>query len=366
MSSGRIHPAAWWLWALGLAVAALRVTNPVVLLLLAGVVVVVGAVGAEGPEARRTLRAAMVLAAVVLVARVLLQLSFGHRTGDGHVLLSLPSVPMPSWAAGITIGGPVTAESVLAALATGLRLAVVLLCFGAANVLGPARRLLRSLPPVAHEAAVALTVAVCFVPELTASLARVREARLLRGRPTSGLAGLRGMAVPVLEDALDRSIALAASMGARGFGRRGPARSRARSRAGLLVALLGSALVLVGGYGSLAGEVPAPIPMLIVGLLLLVAASLLSARQAIRTRHRPDGFGWAAVLVAGSGWAAAILLDLAGRIDPTATTWSASPLAWPTVSPLALLASLLASAPGLLLASAPSPARRAASVEVPA
>ena len=36
-----LHPAAWWLWGLGLATAASRTTNPVVLLLVIGVCIVV-------------------------------------------------------------------------------------------------------------------------------------------------------------------------------------------------------------------------------------------------------------------------------------------------------------------------------------
>ena len=36
-----LHPAAWWLWGLGLATAASRTTNPMVLLLIIGVCILV-------------------------------------------------------------------------------------------------------------------------------------------------------------------------------------------------------------------------------------------------------------------------------------------------------------------------------------
>ncbi len=40
----RLHPGAWWLWALGLATAASRTTNPLLLLLIIAVASLVVAV----------------------------------------------------------------------------------------------------------------------------------------------------------------------------------------------------------------------------------------------------------------------------------------------------------------------------------
>ncbi len=59
----------------------------------------------------------------------------------------------------------------------GLRLAVVLICFGAANSLASPYRLLRCLPSVLYEAGVAVTVSLAFAPEV------VRRSRRAR-RPT--------------------------------------------------------------------------------------------------------------------------------------------------------------------------------------
>ena len=155
----------------------------------------------------------------MIVIRVVLQIVFGNRL-PGHVIVTLPQVPLPSWAQGVSIGGPVTVEAVLGAAVEGMRLAVILVCFGAANSLANPYRLLRCLPAVLYEAGVAVTVSLAFVPEVVIALAAVRDARRLRGRPVRGVAGLRGMAVPVLESALDRSLQLASSMDARGYGRR--------------------------------------------------------------------------------------------------------------------------------------------------
>src|SRR5205085_5619596 len=122
------------------------------------------------------------------------------------------------WAAGVTLGGPVTLESLAAGFVEGLQLAVLLACVGAANSLASPYRLLRSMPAVLYELGVAVTVALSFAPQAVVSVQVVREARRLRGRPSSGLRGMRGLAVPVLETALERSLVLAASMDRRGFG----------------------------------------------------------------------------------------------------------------------------------------------------
>ena len=217
--SRTLHPAAWWLWAATMGVAAVRTTNPMLLAFIAVVVVFVVAARRSAAPWSRSLAVFFRLGLIVIVIRVVVQVVFGYRL-PGHVLFTLPHVPLPGWAAGVSIGGPVTLESVLQAAVDGLRLAVILLCFGAANSLASPYRLLRCLPTVLYEAGVAVTVALTFAPELVITIGSIRDARRLRGRPTRGIAGLRGLAIPVLEGALDRSLQLAASMDARGYGRR--------------------------------------------------------------------------------------------------------------------------------------------------
>ena len=147
------------------------------------------------------------LGVVVIVIRVAIEILFGQRV-PGNVLFTLPRVPLPSWAAAVSIGGPVTVESILNSFVLGLQFAVILLCFGAANSLASPYRLLRSLPAVLYETGVVVTVALAFTPELVQSIGDVRQARRQRGIPTKGVRGMRGVAVPVLESALDRSLAV--------------------------------------------------------------------------------------------------------------------------------------------------------------
>ncbi|HVC66015.1 MAG TPA: energy-coupling factor transporter transmembrane component T, partial [Acidimicrobiales bacterium] len=283
----------------------------------------------------RSLAVFLRLGLAVIVLRVVLVVVFGNRL-PGHVLFTLPHVPLPSWAEGVSVGGPVTAEAVLQAVVQGLRLAVVLLCFGAANSLASPYRLLRCLPAVLYEAGVAITVALAFAPELVVAIGEVRAARRLRGRPVRGFAGLRGMAVPVLESGFDRSLQLAASMDARGYGRRVPVSAGARRWAsgGTAVGLL---LVVGGVYGVLvAGSLPGGgIPFVALGAVLVGVGLAAGGRRTQRTRHRPDPWGTPEWLVSASGAVVVGCLVGAGVLGVSGLQFSVYPLSLPTLPPVA-------------------------------
>src|SRR4029079_7321038 len=140
---------------------------------------------------------------------------FGGDQGE-IVLVPLPTIELPSR---LQLVGDVTADSLLAGVYDGLRLATMLICLGAANALANPRRLLRSMPPALHEVSTAVVVALSVFPQLAESIVRVRRARRLRPAVRqSRLKALRMVVIPVLEDALDRSLLLAASMDSRGYG----------------------------------------------------------------------------------------------------------------------------------------------------
>src|SRR5581483_5328465 len=117
---------------------------------------------------------------------------------------------------GISLGGPVSVEATLSAATDGLRLATMLCCIGAANALANPKRALRLLPGALYELGMAVVVSVSVAPQLVESVQRVARARRLRAGRTGGLRALRGIAIPVMEDAMDRSLRLAAAMDSRG------------------------------------------------------------------------------------------------------------------------------------------------------
>ena len=351
-----LHPGAWWLWALGLAVAASRTTNVLLLSLLVAVVcLVVVSCRTNAPWAL-AFRVYLVLGAVVVAVRVFFRIVFGgtYVTEGDHVLLRLPSIELPAWTSGVTLLGPITAESLMAGFSDGLRLAAVIICVGAANSLADPRRLLAGMPPALYEVATAVVIAISLFPQLAESIQRVRRARLLRGDPGKGIGALRRVVVPVLEDALDRSMDLAASMDARGYGRTGDQTRLARAVTGglLVTALLG---LCVGAYAVLDSTAPRILagPMLVLGLALAAAGFVSAGRRVARTRYRPDTWGTRELATAGSGLAAAVLMTIAARQTPQVVLPSM------LLPPLALTA-VAASLVGLVALASGAPRKVAA------
>lgn len=343
---GSVHPLAWWAWALGLAVAFTRTTNPLTIaLILAAAVLVVLARRDDSPWAR-AFGAYLVLGAVIVAMRVGFYVVFGLKTG-GPVLLRLPNVPLPRWAVGVDILGPVQAPGLLNAAYGGLRLAALVICFGAANALANPKRALRCLPASLHHLGTAVVIAVTVSPQLVASFVRVRRAQRLRGQDGRGPRAVVAGLLPVLQDALDRSLALAASMDSRGYARSVPGRGDVRITAALLVALLSGAM---GTYGLLDGSSPRWLgaPMLAVGACVAVAASFLAGRRVHRTRYRPDPWRLEETVVAASGALAALLLVVAVGGDAGAPSPSTGAMVWPTSSPLVGACALLAALPAVL------------------
>ncbi|MGK2950364.1 MAG: CbiQ family ECF transporter T component [Acidimicrobiales bacterium] len=340
-----LHPGAWWLWAIGLATAASRTTNPLLLLLIVAVVAhVVAARRSDAPWARG-FKAYVVLALVVIAIRVVFRMLLDAQHG-GTVLFTLPEIPLPEAAAGIRLGGPVSLEGVLAALYDGLRLATLLLCVGAANVLANPKRLLKAMPAALHEIGVAVTVALTVAPQLVESGQRVRRARRLRGDTGRGRHVVREIVIPVMTDALDRSLLLASAMDSRGYGRSAdvPRRARAVSAALVLVGMVG---VCIGTYGLLDSTAPRHLglPMLLGGAAAGWAGMVVTGRRVVRSRYRPDPWEAPEWGVAGVGLAVAAVVVAVSAVDPGDLFPSLQPLTWPTLPLVPAAAVLLAALP---------------------
>lgn len=331
-----LHPLAWWAWAIALALACSRMSNPVAIVLLVGALcLVVAGCRGDGRWAR-AFRGYLVLAAAVIVIRLVFHVLVG-LDGGGPVLLDLPGIGVPAWAGGIELLGPVRAGGLLTALYAGLALAALLLCFGAANALADPLRALRSLPAALHPVGTAVVVAVTVAPRLVSSMARVRRAQRLRGTPSGGRHALRATVVPVLGDALDHALALAASMDARGYAR---ARPNGRGVAPALVVALVAAVL--GSYGLLDAQAPAwlGLPLLLVGAAVAAAAAVVAGRRSRRSRYRPDRWRAQESLVLASGVAVAVLALTAPSLRSTGlpgwppVTWAVPVLAVLVLTPL--------------------------------
>jgi energy-coupling factor transport system permease protein len=262
------------------------------------------------------------------------------------VLLRLPGIGLPPWLAGVRLGGDVMLESVLMAFYDGLRLATILICIGAANSLASPARLLKSVPAALYELGVSVVVALTFTPQLVSDVERLRTARRLRGRQTTGPRAIAASAVPVLEGALERSVTLAAAMDSRGYGRRGtvPARQRRTASSMLLGGLVAAC---IGAYGLVSAGSPAllGLPMLAFGVTAAVAGVVLAGRTSVRTRYRPDPWRGPEWLVSAAGVGTALLFAGAGWQEVAGMTTSFDPPAWPTLPVIVLVGMGLAATP---------------------
>jgi len=359
-----VHPVAWWIWAIGLAAAASRTTNPLLLALVLAVAgVVVAARRTEAPWAR-AFKLYLLVGIVVIAFRVGFRVLLGGDLGPGeHVLFTIPHVPVPGFMSGVQVGGAVSAESVVSAGYDGLRLATLLCCIGAANTLANPKRALRVLPAALYELGVTITVAITVAPQLVESVQRVRRARALRGETAKGRRAVRGIAMPVLHDALDRSFQLAAAMDSRGYGRAGevPPRVRRVTATLLIAGLVGLCL---GSYGLLDGSTPRLLgaPTLVCGIALAGGGLALGGRRIRRSRYRPDPWAFAEWCTALCGTAAAVATVVTGVHNAAALDPSTFPLAWPTLPALPTVAILCALVPAALTppppVTTPTPTRR--------
>ncbi|ROQ77651.1 energy-coupling factor transport system permease protein [Streptomyces sp. CEV 2-1] len=345
-----LHPVAWWIWALALATAVSRTNNPLLLFLVLAVLgYVVTARRTEAPWARG-FKYYLCLALTVVAIRVTFRAVFATGiTPHDHFLFSLPHIPTPDWYAGIQLGGPVSLEALLSAATDGLRLACMLCCIGAANTLANPKRALRVLPGALHELGVAVTVAISVAPQLVQSVQRVARARRLRAGRSKGLKALRGIVVPVLEDALERSLRLAAAMDSRGYGRSGTATRRSRRATGALM-LLGMCGLCAGAYGLLDATAPTllGLPAMAAGAVLCVAGLRLGGRRVTRTTYRPDPWRPPEWAVAAAGVLSAVLLFSNAGFDAAELSPSIYPLSWPTLPLVPTFAILLAGTAGFL------------------
>ena len=369
-----LHPVAWWLWALALAAAASRTLNPLLLgTIIAVAALVVAARRSEAPWAA-SFRAFLILGVAVLGVRIVFEALFGAPI-PGTTVLTLPEVVLPTWMAGARLGGDVTLEALVAALYSGLQLVAILACVGAANALANPTRLLKSVPGALYEVGVAVVVALTLVPSALAHLQQIREARRLRGHPSRGIRSVARTATAVLAGALERSLALAAAMDSRGFGRlRGRPAGERRVTASLTIT--GLFALLVGGYALLDASTPPLVAtaVLAFGIAMSLTGLHRANRRAVRTVYRPDPWRWpesatvAAGLVATAAYTATAVLTPASMLPVT------NPLTWPALPLLPLLATLLAATPAWVAPPVPTwadaddsgPARREPTLTDPA
>lgn len=289
LAAGKTHPASWWLLGLSFAIAASLSTSWVTLLWLAICSMLFVLAFREQAPWAKSIRFYVQLALAVIFIRVLFRIIFNLESTPLNPVLVLPEINIDlGFGSTLHLLGSMSSLSLQSAFTDGLRLASIILAIGMANSLANPRKLLKSTPGALYEIATAISIAINLAPQLISSLNRVRKARELRGQ-SKGMRGLPGIVIPVLEDTIDQSMALAASMSARGFGRQG---SRTKTNQVLVrtLGLSGITALTVGVFLLLISPATQilDLTLVVVGVILTSLYIHLSSAGSLRTRYRKE------------------------------------------------------------------------------
>lgn len=343
MTQSRHHTLAWLLWLLAAASLALLNQQPLLQVLLCLAVGTVFRTCAPPSEVRQGWGAFLRLgffAWAIALAFNLLSVHAGR-----HVLLRLPE----TWP---LVGGPITLEALLYGLASGASLFAILLVFATFNAAVDAHRLLRWMPAGLAGAGLVVSIAITFVPQLLTAWQEIRDAQRVRGHRVQGLRTLVPLVVPLLTMALERSLTLAESMEARGFGRPATPTSLG-ARVGVpALTVLGLGLTLGGLSMQALGMAARAWGWLAVaaGLAMALGAVAWQGRAARRTRYARERWTSADTWMAAASGLSLAILVLRRLTLPTAFLYYPYPPSspWPTFDPLAGLAAVLLAAPALV------------------
>ncbi|MFM1984119.1 MAG: hypothetical protein RL723_554 [Actinomycetota bacterium] len=234
------HPASWWIFGIAMASAAALSRDLIILGSLCFISIVILALKKERTQAASpTLKFYLLVSVAVIISRVIFRIVFNlSDPRQDEIALFLPKVEINlGFGDPVELLGDISSNSLSAAFLDGIRLAAIILGIGISVTFANPRKLLRSTPAVLYEIATSVAIAINLAPQMIKSTQRIRAAQKLRGR-SKRIGLLVGTLIPVLEDALDKSQLLAASMSSRGFGRQSNSSKRVLTGVLSLLAVL--------------------------------------------------------------------------------------------------------------------------------
>ncbi|MEY4493937.1 MAG: hypothetical protein RL570_52 [Actinomycetota bacterium] len=284
LSSDVLHPVTWWALGLIFSAAAILAEQALPLIVLATSTVLLSMI--FGVRWLQNMRFYFIFAALVILTRLIFRIIFNLGDSTGPFLVILPKLEVDLGFGGtVSLLGPLSQASFDSAIVDGLRLGTIILSIGMATTLCHPRKLLKYTPGALYEIAAAVSMAINLAPQLVTSIHRVRQARELRGRSGS-LSAMTSIVIPVLEDTIEASMNLAASMSSRGFGRTGPMRP-IELKLARFSSLAAVSLIIIGTYAALTvGLTNAlSITSLVLGLAFSFLTLKLASAKRLRTSH---------------------------------------------------------------------------------
>lgn len=212
-----MNSATWWIWAMALAIAALRGGENLIVILT--ILIYIFVVAKRGTDTLwgRSFKFAVQLAIAALIIRLIFAVLIGTYL-PGNVVFSLPQLQLPDLLAGVRVGGEVTEQRLLSVLNESLTFALIVIAFGAATSLSSPIQIIKMMSSRLYLFGVTLIIAFSVLPQILTAYQRVKMARKFRGEAKINLKNFNKVLTPVLEESLERAIDLSAAMESRGFG----------------------------------------------------------------------------------------------------------------------------------------------------
>lgn len=215
-----MHVHAWVAWVALVMAIALTSTNPFYLVIVLLSVILVAVLAPKTGSAVAGLRALAIFGVALFAISIAIAAINGNS--GSHILFTMPGPDIPGWLGGLRLGGPVSAEGIVAATIRGLTILCIFLAFGVFNGAVRPHRVLRMAPAALFHAGLVVTIGLTLLPASVEDLRRLREMRALRGA-RSGIRELPALVVPAVIGGLERSMRLAEAMEARGYASAPPA-----------------------------------------------------------------------------------------------------------------------------------------------
>ena len=354
-----MHTAAWLAWVLLVMTVALITNNPYYLAIVFLSVLLVAILAPKTGTGIATFRTLLVFGLSLFAVSMFIAVINGNF-GD-HILFTIPGPELPEWLGGLRLGGPVSAEGLVAAAIRGLAILTVLLAFGVFNGAVSPQRVLRTAPAALFHAGLVVTVGLTLLPATIEDTRRIREMRALRGART-GVRELAALVVPAVINGLERSMRLAEAMEARGYAASEPPRAGRQLLGAVSVPLLIGA---AWGWYYYDWSRPFAAGAAVLGLAALTAWFVAMARGSRTTRLRDEPIHpvdracivlSVAVMALAIGGAAGGWLPL--KYNPFAG------LPWPEFSPAGAAIALSCAWPAVRLALVPATEPRPRAEEV--
>lgn len=275
---------AWLVWVTVSATAVIVAQNPLytLIVLLAALL----ARQNEGPGTGLNLPLVR-LGSIILLFSTFFNLAW-IRIGES-VLWRLPA----GWP---LVGGPWTVEAAVFGLANGLLLFTLLVVFQSFGSNVGSGDLVRLMPGALRDLGVVLLIALTYVPETGRQLRRIQQAQAIRGHRLQGWRDWQPIVIPLLIGGLERAMAVAESMVARGYGATVNSRQRFPVQIGLLVGLT----AVCGGWLVILWQQWWGWLLLCGGALWIAALVWQLGRRTPRTRYLQHPWRAADSLVVGT------------------------------------------------------------------